>query len=126
MIKGWIGFDLDGTLAIYYPSSWDCMLIGKPIATMVEKAQAYHRLGYEIRIFTARVACSFCEGNCKEKCEAAIENKQVRNLIEDWGEFVLGFKVKATCVKDYEMIMLYDDRCTQVITNMGRIVEKIS
>jgi len=34
--------------------------------------------------------------------------------------------IKVTNEKDFGMIMLYDDRCHQVITNSGEIVQKDS
>ena len=50
--KGWIGVDLDGTLAVYY--DWE--IIGDPIPLMVERVQQWLKEGKHVKIFTARVS----------------------------------------------------------------------
>ena len=50
--SGWIGVDLDGTLAKY--GIWDGS-IGEPIPLMVERVKIWIALGVEVKIFTARV-----------------------------------------------------------------------
>ena len=50
---GWIGFDLDGTLA--KTMNWKSLDdIGEPIAPMVALAKKYIAEGREVRIVTAR------------------------------------------------------------------------
>ena len=50
---GWIGVDLDGTLAHY--THWVGPLhIGSPIPAMVSRVKLYRIQGQDIRIFTAR------------------------------------------------------------------------
>ena len=57
MSEGWIGVDLDGTLAEYL--GWQGMgHIGEPIAPMVERVKAWLAEGKDVRIFTARVCSS--------------------------------------------------------------------
>ena len=51
--SGWIGVDLDGTLAKY--GSWNGGQIGDPIPLMVERVKQWIAEGVEVRIFTARV-----------------------------------------------------------------------
>ncbi|MHB9009227.1 MAG: hypothetical protein ACYDC1_20140, partial [Limisphaerales bacterium] len=52
---GWIGVDLDGTLAHY--DGWQgAQYIGDPIAPMVERVQRWLAAGKTVKIFTARMA----------------------------------------------------------------------
>ena len=52
-MRGWIGVDLDGTLAEYH--GWNGS-IGKPIAPMVDRVKRWLAEGVEVRIMTARVS----------------------------------------------------------------------
>lgn len=107
--KGWIGVDLDGTLAMY--TSWQGVdHVGDPIPAMVDRVKRWLAEGYEVRIFTARV------GNFDR--EAEIAGKAIR----DWTEKHLGQRLAVTCQKDYGMIELWDDRAVQVIPNTGEPV----
>jgi hypothetical protein len=54
-MPGWIGVDLDGTLAQY--GKWaGIYYIGKPIPLMMARVKKWLAQGKDIRIFTARVA----------------------------------------------------------------------
>lgn len=54
MSSGWIGVDLDGTIAEYH--GWVSPThIGAPIPKMVERVKVWLSEGKEVRIFTARV-----------------------------------------------------------------------
>lgn len=107
--KGWIGVDLDGTLAEY--DSWrGADHIGKPIPLMLDRVKGWVAANQEVRIFTARVGGAF------EEAEAA------RPVIEAWILKHVGHPLRVTCVKDYGMIELWDDRCIQVIPNTGRTI----
>jgi hypothetical protein len=100
---GWIGVDLDGTLAHY--EGWKgADYIGAPIPGMVSKVRNKILEGFEVRIFTARVA----DGNVN-----------TRQHIEKWCLEHLGQVLKVTNVKDFGMIELWDDRAVQVIPNTG-------
>lgn len=108
-MKGWIGFDLDGTLAVY--DGWKGPEhIGEPIPSMVELAKSFIAKGTEIKIFTARVSSNNPE-RIKSVC-----------AIMDWSEKVFGRIVGITAEKDYGMIDLYDDRCHRVECNSGKIL----
>ncbi|KKL79828.1 hypothetical protein LCGC14_2010920 [marine sediment metagenome] len=52
--EGWIGTDLDGTLAEYH--GWDDGKIGKAIPKMLERVKKWIADGQEVRIVTARVS----------------------------------------------------------------------
>jgi len=105
MAKKWIGFDLDGTLAVY--KNWIGFdHIGEPIAPMIDLAKKFIELGHEIRIVTARA-----------RGEGAIEP------IQDWCEKNGLGRPSVTDRKDFDMIMLYDDRATNVVHNEGIVLE---
>ena len=103
--NGWIGVDLDGTLAFY--DHWRGEKhIGDPIPAMVDRVKLWLAQGIEVRVFTARV--------CDEE-----EAKITRPLIEDWCRQHLGQKLAVTNRKDYSMIELWDDRAVRVGKNTG-------
>ncbi len=107
-MSGWIGVDLDGTLAVY--DSWVSPdHIGPPIPKMLARVKKWLEEGQEVRIFTARVSIP------EEAAEAQI-------AISDWCSKHLGRRLTVTCKKDYEMLELWDDRCVQVEQNTGEIV----
>lgn len=111
--KGWYGVDLDGTLAFY--DEWRGEdHIGAPIPAMVARVQQWLADGYEVRVVTARASPITQVGRSVEKSI---------KLIGDWTEKHIGVRLEATCAKDFGMIELWDDRCVQVITNTGEIVE---
>lgn len=101
--KGWIGVDLDGTLAEY--NGWlGPHHIGEPIPKMVERVVKWREAGMNVKIVTARCAAG---------------EVGVVTAIEAWCINNLGFALPVTCQKDYGMIELWDDRCVQVIPNTG-------
>lgn len=105
--SGWIGVDLDGTLAVY--GVWDGG-IGEPIPLMVERVKKWLADGVEVKIFTARVCFSGDEKFMLEQM----------NLIESWCEKHIGQKLQVTATKDFRMIELWDDRAIQIIPNTGK------
>lgn len=102
-MSGWIGVDLDGTLAEYHgwkgPSE-----IGKPIPKMLARVKAWLASGVEVRIFTAR---------------ASQPDSEAARAVKAWCWEHLGTQLPVTCTKDYSMIQLWDDRAVQVIENTG-------
>lgn len=107
--SGWIGVDLDGTLALH--DKWQGVQhIGEPIPAMVERVRGWLAEGREVRILTARVSHP-------EDADAA------RGHVEEWCIRHLGQRLPVTCIKDWEMHVLYDDRAIQVEKNTGRIIE---
>lgn len=105
-IQGWIGVDLDGTLA-YYDDWKGIEHIGEPIPEMVERVRKWIEEGKTVKIFTARVG----KGNDADRARA---------IIIDWCSEHIGRPLEVTCEKDFGMIELWDDRCTQVIPNTGK------
>ena len=101
----WIGVDLDGTLAEYYgwkgPGD-----IGKPIEVMVLRVLRWLAKGKVVKIFTAR----------------AFLPSQIPP-VKAWCKEHLGCELPVTCVKDFGMYELWDDRAVQVIPNTGERVD---
>lgn len=100
-MSGWIGVDLDGTLAEY--GGWvGPEHIGPPIPSMLARVRRWILEGKEVKIFTARAAIP----------------EQVVPVMEWLKKHGLG-GLEVTNVKDFGMIELWDDRCVRVITNTG-------
>ena len=98
-MSGWIGVDLDGTLAQY--TGWKGPgHVGPPVKVMQRRVVRWLEEGRDVRIFTAR----------KEESYPAIRRWCVR-----W----LGRQLPITATKDYGMVELWDDRAVQVIPNTG-------
>ena len=105
--RGWIGVDLDGTLAEYH--GWKgAEHIGKPVQAMVDRVDAWLDANQDVRIFTARVADD--------------PDGSARGPIERWCLDVFGFLLPITNVKDYGMVELWDDRAVCVERNTGEIL----
>jgi len=110
MSNGWIGVDLDGTLAKY--DGWKGPThIGEPVPAVVERVKRWLADGYEVRIFTARVS----DPATKREAEIVIFNWSIKHI---------GPALAVTCMKDYAMLELWDDRAVQVIPNTGQPVGK--
>lgn len=109
--NAWIGVDLDGTLAEY--DGWkSASHVGRPIPKMVNRVKRWLKEGREVRVFTARVSH---DGTA----ERMIQAQESQYAIRDWCVQHLGQELPITCVKDYGMVELWDDRCVQVMTNTG-------
>lgn len=109
--NGWVGVDLDSTLALHPCPDNRFPAIGKPIPKMVERIKEHLRNGDEVRVVTARVSeIGFIEGQTA--------------LIEAWCLEHLGQTLEVTCSKDYQMILLYDDRAVSVIPNTGKTLQE--
>ena len=105
-MNGWIGVDLDGTLAKY--DGWQgADSIGKPVTAMLQRVLCWLSQGIEVKIFTARVSS---HNPSKEISQKAIDA---------WCLEYIGKILPVTAEKDYGMIELWDDRCVQVIPNEG-------
>lgn len=103
-MEGWIGIDLDGTLA-YYDEWRGIEYIGEPIPEMVRILEILLEAGYPVKIFTARAS-----------------NPKAKPYIKQWLKDNNLPELEITNVKDYDMILLIDDRCRQVKINTGEIV----
>jgi len=112
MSQGWIGVDLDGTLAHY--DKWVSVEhIGEPVPLMLERVKGWLAKGTDVRIVTARV-----HPNQDRRVLAA-----ARYWIEKWCLEHLGQQLPITHEKDFAMIELWDDRAVQVEPNTGRRID---
>lgn len=111
---GWIGVDLDGTLAHY--DGWKGLThIGAPVPAMVDRIKGWLAEGHEVRIFTARMAAGHDE--------RGMTARDFIGVLADWLEKAgLPRELRPTNVKDFNMVELYDDRAVQVEVNTGQLV----
>lgn len=118
-MNGWIGVDLDGTLAEYHGWPKDGS-IGNPVPAMVERVKSWLAEGKDVRIFTARV-WPLGTANLSDLDRVA-DAAQQSFRVELWCQRHLGKALPITCIKDYAMVELWDDRAVQVIQNTGEPV----
>lgn len=99
--RGWIGVDLDGTLA-ECNTTRDVDCIGSPIPLMLERVHYWITTGRTVKIFTARAGDLFEEKKIHQWClEHGLPELEITNK------------------KDHKMIALWDDRAVGVIKNKG-------
>lgn len=99
--SGWIGVDLDGTLAFY--DGWKGpQSIGDPVPSMLARVKVWIKDGIEVRIFTARAF-----------------TPELIPFVEVWLDKHGIGGLKVTNVKDFGMVELWDDRAIQIIPNTG-------
>lgn len=114
-MRGWIGYDLDGTLAEHKAGEWKGPHhVGAPIPLMIAQLRKHLDEGWQCKIMTARAAPG---PDPKE------DRTQVVTVIQDWLEAQGLPRLEVTNQKDYGMVKLYDDRATQVIPNTGICLE---
>ncbi len=98
---GWIGVDLDGTLAHY--DHWRGLEhVGRPVQGLLLRVREWIAQGYHVKIVTARA--SVPEGI------PPVKRWLAENGLPD---------LEVTCSKDFHMIELWDDRAVQVVRNSG-------
>lgn len=103
--QGWIGVDLDGTLARY--ETWNgAAHIGVPVPRMLARVRQWLSAGKTVKVFTARAGLP----------EAL---PIVRQWLDELGLQAVGI----TNTKDFTMTELWDDRAVSVIKNTGVPVE---
>jgi hypothetical protein len=107
LCSGYIGIDLDGTLAYY--EGWNNGAIGDPIQRMAQRLWTWLREGQEIRIVTARAG---------DPARGELARTQ-RWL---WDNFALMIPVQNT--KTFRMHQLWDDRAVQVVPNTGMTLQE--
>lgn len=100
-MNGWIGVDLDGTLAHY--DGWKGGdHIGEPIPLMEERVKRWISEGRQVKVFTAR-------------------DKWTWAYIYEWLEEHGMSGVSVTNQKDWAMVELWDDRAVRVQRNTGEM-----
>ena len=102
-VSGWIGVDLDGTLAQY--DGWKDGAIGEPVGAMLFRVRKWLADGVQVKCMTARA------GDLGEY-------DKVRAWLDSHGLEA----VEVTNMKDFAMVELWDDRAVCVEPNTGRVV----
>jgi len=128
MSKGWIGIDLDGTLAEDDGGQkHDATHIGRPVKPMVQRVRRMIAEGKEVKIFTARVDAGIgAEEMGYGNGHLYRDPEPIRKAIEDWTEEVLGKRLEVTNIKTAGMVELWDDRAVQVLHNLGYTLEEVA
>ena len=104
-MRGWIGVDLDGTLAEYH--GWRGLWpIGAPVPAMLARVKRWLADDGDVRIMTARVS--------------GPDAARAQRVIAAWCGHHIGVALPVTCQKDFGMRERWDDRAIQVEVNTGR------
>lgn len=122
MRGGWIGVDLDGTLAVDCTCAADVWTVGDPIPGMVAIVKALLAEGRDVRIFTARVGACGQTSTIATDDQAFAEHQ--RELIAAWCLDVFGQVLPVTATKDFQLDFFYDDRAIEVVTNAGQTLRQ--
>lgn len=111
--EGWVGFDLDGTVAQYTEfKGWQH--IGDPVPGMINFIKKLRASGIQCKIFTAR--CS-----AESRAIDGLTFEQVEKVIQDWTEKYIGERLPVTSEKGCSMICFFDDSAVQINKNTGCI-----
>ena len=103
---GWIGVDLDGTLAKHLPGKYRPTKIGDPIPKMVARIRRWVGHGKKVKIFTARA-----------------DDEIAVNAIKKWLKDNELPDLEVTNLKDKGMSEFWDDRAVGVKKNTGEVKE---
>jgi len=114
-MTGWVGFDLDGTLAEYDVGGpyMGPRSVGRPIKPVVDVVRSILAKGGRVKILTARVS------------SGGEDAATARKTIEAWCVENIGEVLPITSEKDYRMIELWDDRAVQVLPNEGLPIQDV-
>lgn len=104
--KGWIGADLDGTMAKQEGKFTG--KIGAPVPRMIDRVKRLLNKGEDVRVFTARIDDD-PDGSKKKAIEA-------------WTKQHIGQVLPVTNRKDPHMKTFFDDRAVQIERNEGTIL----
>jgi hypothetical protein len=111
-MKRRIGVDFDGTLA-FYEGFVGPDVLGDPIPVMVSRVKRWLAEGDDVVILTARVHPG--HGDDAKIAETAIRK---------WCLEHLGKELEVTCMNDWEMDEIWDDRAIRVCKNTGLISDQ--
>lgn len=114
--NGWIGFDLDSTLAESDASpNYDHCHIGNPIQPTIDLLKKFLNNGWHVKIFTARVSSS----------EKPYKRFEASKAIEEWCQKHIGVVLDITSEKDWECKAIFDDRAYHVHKNTGQLTDEL-
>jgi len=108
-VSGWVGVELDGTLAQIDPLGASREVIGDAISKMRMRVQQWIMVGMDVRLFTARAA--------DRKNIPALKAWLKENYLEG---------MKITCEKDFAMSQFWDDVGVHVISNTGEVTGRVN
>jgi len=127
-VRPWYGVDFDGTL-VHYEKWQGATHVGAPVPLMVERVKKWLDEGKDVRIFTARVYPLMTVmpndnidqvlSRFEEVTSRHVEATQAVLAIQTWCKEHLEKVLPITCVKDYGLVELWDDRAIQIIKNTG-------
>lgn len=116
--NGWIGVDLDGTLAEY--DTWKGIgHIGAPVPAMLARVKQWLAAGTAVKLVTARVCALDQDSSTNEQIERLHDLAEFRQAWAAWCHENGLPVLDVTCAKDFQMLELWDDRAIQVIPNTG-------
>ncbi|WP_397384050.1 hypothetical protein, partial [Prosthecobacter sp.] len=99
--SGWIGVDLDGTLARSDPAK-SPNYIGAPVPQMIKRVRYWIKTGRTVKIFTSRAGDPDDEIRINQWC--------VRHGLPE---------LEITNRKDHKMLALWDHRAVGLVRNLG-------
>lgn len=114
----WIGCDLDGTCA-KYAEIVPIDVIGEPLWPMIERMRVWVQHNIDVRMMTARMPLP----GQTMKCLVTGRHwsyAEMNVVIGNWSERLVGKRLIGTCIKDFYMVELWDDRAIQMVPNTGR------
>lgn len=114
-----VAVDLDGTLAEYH--GWNDGQIGEPVPAMLVQVKEWLGLGYEVRVFTARVADLHRDDYEAGDTWSKWYRDALKQLVDvhEWVLKHVGQNLTVTAVKDSDVTELWDDRAVRVEKNTG-------
>jgi hypothetical protein len=104
MQQGWIGVDLDGTLA-EYDARRGIEHIGRIVQPMLNRVRSWLNAGITVKIFTARAT-----------------DATLTSLVKPWLRDHNLPDLEVTNCKDSQLLQIWDDRAIQVEINTGHIL----
>lgn len=115
-MSGWIGVDLDGTLA---RNTGGIDSIGEPLEPLRTKVEQWCRAGIEVRIVTARVSTNYGTVNDQGVVHTPEFVSRQYVMIQEWLHKVGLPPLAVVDNKDLHMWCLIDDRAVRARTDTG-------
>jgi hypothetical protein len=109
---GWIGVDLDGTLAEWNDQT-SSFCIGPPVPAMVDRVKKWIDAGRLVKIVTARVGVN-------DGVDVAVQREAIRTWLNAHLGRAYANQIEITSQKDLGMLALWDDLAVTVEVNSGR------
>ena len=111
--SGWVGVDADKTLFVYDGTWHGPGHFGPPVPLMVARVKAHLDQGDTVKLFSARVSDPQWESVGLPAWQALSYR-------------LFGEILEATNIKDYKMILLYDDKAIQVVPDTGELAIEVA